>query len=460
MRSVLSLIVGATAFAVATAGSLAPAFGQHDWTKAQHALTEGYVREEMPPGFQIVVAELEGAVFADANGKTLYSWPLMPLRNSNAGELKGKPTCSDVVSKVNTGWMSPYPGGLELPEVETRPSCVDVWPPVLAPADAKPVGKWTVVDGPGGRKQWAYDGQALYTSVLDKAKGDVWGGTSTNLRRDGTGAVRWPVGPGRTLPSQFKIMAYSYGRILTLDTERAIYVYDKDTATKSNCTGTCLEKFTPVLAPERIKAQGEWSLIERSPGVKQWAYRGQPLYTYELEVKFPSFEGAGEPGWRNVFTQLAPQFPKGFQITDTLSGQMLADAKGRTIYTYNCNDDAVDQLDCSHPSQPQAYRLALCGKGDWKRCQQTFPYVLAGEDEKSDTHIWQIKSIDPATGRWVEPGAAGSLRVWSYRDRPVYLCGRDKKPGDYECDSWGEWSGVRNGFMGFWIRDAFGDNAI
>jgi predicted lipoprotein with Yx(FWY)xxD motif len=414
----------------------------------------------MPPGFQVVVAELEGAVFADAGGKTLYAWPLMPLRNSNAGELEGKPTCGDTVYKVNTGWMSPYPGGLELPEVESRPSCVEVWPPVLAAPDAKPVGKWTIVDGPGGRKQWAYDGQALYTSVLDKQKGDVWGGTSTNLRRDGTGAVRWPVGPDRILPPQFKVMPYAYGRLLTLANEHAVYVYDQDTATRSNCTGACLERFSPILAPERIQSQGDWTTIERSPGVKQWAYRGKPLYSYNLEVKFPSFEGASEPGWRNVFTQLAPPFPKGFQITDTLSGQMLADSKGRTIYTYNCNDDAADQLDCSHPSQPQAYRLALCGKGDWKRCMVTFPYVIAGPDEKSETHFWSIKHIDPSTGRWVEAGHPGSLRVWAYRDRPVYLCGRDKAPGDYECDSWGEWSGVRNGFMGFWLRDAFGDNAI
>ncbi len=451
---------GVAAAAGVLAAGAAFAQAEHNWSKEQRALTEDYIREEMPPGFQVVVAELEGAVFADASGKTLYSWPVMALRNANAGEQKGKPLCSDTVYKVNTGWMSPYPGGLELPEVETRPSCVDVWPPVLAAADAKPVGKWTIVEGPGGRKQWAYDGQALYTSVLDKQKGDVWGGTSTNLQHDGTGAVRWPVGPERNLPSQFKVMAYPYGRLLTLQNEHAVYVFDGDGKGKLGCTGDCLEKFSPILAPEKIQPRGEWTTFERSPGVKQWAYRGKPVYSYNLEEKFPSFQGAEEPGWRNVFTQLAPQFPKGFRITDTYSGQMLADSKGRTIYTYNCNDDAADQLDCSHPSQPQAYRLALCGKGDWKRCLETFPYVLAGPDEKSETHFWSIKYINPETGRWVEPGTAGALRVWAYRDRPVYLCGRDRQPGDYECDSWGEWSGIRNGYMGFWIRDAFGDNAI
>ncbi len=103
-----------------------------------------------------------------ANGKTLYSWPITNLRNGDAGEQKGKPTCDDHKYTENAGLMSPYPGGLELPEVETRPSCTDVWPPVLAKPNAKPVGKWTILDRKDGSKQWAYDGYALYTSVLDR----------------------------------------------------------------------------------------------------------------------------------------------------------------------------------------------------------------------------------------------------------------------------------------------------
>ena len=48
--------------------------------------------------------------------------------------------CDDHVYRENSGLMSPYPPGLELPEADTRPSCVQIWPPVLAPSDAKPVG--------------------------------------------------------------------------------------------------------------------------------------------------------------------------------------------------------------------------------------------------------------------------------------------------------------------------------
>jgi predicted lipoprotein with Yx(FWY)xxD motif len=457
MRTLRAALSGfAMAACVATGAAYAAEY--YSWTKQQYALTEDYVREEMPAGFQVIVAELEGPVWADATGKTLYGWPLSPLRNGNAGELKGKPTCDDTHYRLNAGLQSPYPGGLELPEVDTRPSCVQVWPPVLASADAKPVGKWTVLDGPGGRKQWAYDGQALYTSILDKKPGDVFGATSAQEGGDGQGALRKPMGPERSMPSQFKVNVDHYGRMLTLANNFAVYVFDGDTANKFGCTGPCLETFAPVLAPERIRPQGDWTIVERSPGVKQWAYRGKPVYSYNLEEKRPSFEGSDEAGWHNVFTQLAPVFPKGFQITEGTAGSMLADAKGRTIYIYNCNDDAQDQLDCSHPSQPQAYRLAICGQGDWQRCAKTFQYVSAGAGEKSETNIWSIKHIDPSTGRWVEPTQAGAVRVWAYRDRPVYVCARDKVPGDYECDAWGEFSGQRNGWKAFWVREVFGRN--
>ena len=46
---------------------------------------------------------------------------------------------------------------------------------------------------------------------------------------------------------------------------------------------------------------------------------------------------------------------------DSYAGQVLADAQGRTIYIYNCIDDAFEQQCCGHPVPPQVYSLAVCG---------------------------------------------------------------------------------------------------
>jgi predicted lipoprotein with Yx(FWY)xxD motif len=214
-----------------------------------------------------------------------------------------------------------------------------------------------------------------------------------------------------------------------------------------------------VLAPETVRPQGDWSIIESSPGVKQWAFRKMPVYTHTLDSHGASLEGSDVPGWHNAYTQMAPPAPVGFTVNDMHSGQVLGDANGMTIYVYNCNDDAVDQLACNHPDTPQEYRLAICGRGDPELCLKNFPYVIAPKGAKSNSHIWSTMDIDPHTGKKVAPSAAGALHVWAYRDRPVYYCARDKKPGDIECDSWGEFNGARNGYKAFWLRDDFGGNA-
>lgn len=46
--------------------------------------------------------------------------------------------------------------------------CINAWPPVWAPNEAKPTGDWTLIDRPErGRKQWAYKGRPVYTRFHD-----------------------------------------------------------------------------------------------------------------------------------------------------------------------------------------------------------------------------------------------------------------------------------------------------
>lgn len=53
--------------------------------------------------------------------------------------------------------------------------CAENWPPMMAPADAKASGKWTMVKRADGTMQWAFDGMPLYTFKMDKAPGDMKG---------------------------------------------------------------------------------------------------------------------------------------------------------------------------------------------------------------------------------------------------------------------------------------------
>ena len=415
-------------------------------------MTLAYEDVPMPPGVQVINTELEGPVFADAEGRTLYIWPLKILRNGYSGDPEGEIACYDVVLERTAGLMSPYPAGQILPELETRPSCTDLWRPLLADEAAEPIGDWTILEGTDGRRQWAYDGQAVYTSPQDRQPGDTYGGT--HLRAGGTDdpAVREPVGPPPPLPPGFKVEYSHVGIRLVTDEDRSIYAYDKDRPEAVACIGECADTWRPLLAPQLAQSEGEWTVIERAPGVRQWAFRGKPLYVYELDETTDDLGGSDVPGWSNVYAQLTPPFPPEFKPQDTIGGTLLADSRGLPIYYYNCSDDSQDQLSCETPEDTQVYRLAMCGGGDWEKCLVNWPYVIAAENAESPSRLWSILEIDPRTGRRAEAGDPEALRVWAYRDRPVYTYGLDKKPGDVHGDGTGEARGLRNGLKAIWLR--------
>ena len=423
-------------------------------THAAAPATEAYVIVPLPPHFRVQSTELEGPVFADAQGKTLYRWPFKNLRVGTTGDPKGESNCTQQKTTVNAGYMSPYPGGFTLPDLDRRLSCAEAWPPARAEVNAKPIGKWTLITRKDGKQQWAYDGFALYTSVLDKRPGDVLGGDTFDHRGDDP-AMRLPVQPPPDLPPGFNVGSDRVGRMLLDGRKFSIYASDADTPGRSHCDTHCAETWIPMRAPASARPHGDWTIFERSPGERQWAFRQKPLYRYALDTYAFSLQGSDEPGWHNVYTQLAPPPPEGFTVQNTTSGQVIADPKGKTIYLYSCGDDAVDQLGCDHPTETQAYRLAMCGASDTERCLKTFPYVVAANGARSTSRAWSIVEIDPKSGRFANPGQTGALRVWAYRDRPVYTYAGDTRPGDINADGLGEFRAQREGFKAYWIRDDF-----
>jgi predicted lipoprotein with Yx(FWY)xxD motif len=74
-----------------------------------------------------------------------------------------------------------------------------------------------------------------------------------------------------------------------------IYTYDKDVGGKSFCNGECARFWLPVAADAGAKPTGQWSIITREDGSKQWAYKGQPIYTFVKDTRTVDFDGQNQP---------------------------------------------------------------------------------------------------------------------------------------------------------------------
>ena|ERR1700690_3065167 len=83
--------------------------------------------------------------------------------------------------------------------------------------------------------------------------------------------------------------------MLTTPAGMTLYMFDKDTAGsgKSACNGPCAANWPPLAASGDAKASGDWSVITRDDGSKQWAYNGKPLYQWSKDQKAGDMTGDG-----------------------------------------------------------------------------------------------------------------------------------------------------------------------
>jgi predicted lipoprotein with Yx(FWY)xxD motif len=116
----------------------------------------------------------------------------------------------------------------------------------------------------------------------------------------------------------------SAGPFLTDGSGRAVYLWVKDTAGKSACSGACAGAWPPVTGNGTVAGSGgvtagELGTITRSDGTKQVTYDGHPLYYYAGDSGAGQDNGQGSDGFGAKWWLVAPS---GSAITSsvTLSG--------------------------------------------------------------------------------------------------------------------------------------------
>lgn len=152
--------------------------------------------------------------------------------------------------------------------------CAKVWTPVPAAADAKPIGRWSVVKGAQG-PQWAFKGNPIFTFQADRAPGS----TAGNAYDDLWSVIPYvPPVPRISAPDSVKPLFVGRAYILADASGRALFAAPDG----GKCAGAC-ESWSPLLAGMASRDVGDWKVV-RDADRAHWSYRGRPVYVADEQA--------------------------------------------------------------------------------------------------------------------------------------------------------------------------------
>ncbi len=166
--------------------------------------------------------------------------------------------------------------------------CAKAWPPLMAPADAVPIGDWKPIARDDGQKQWALAGKPLYTYASDSEPG-----VASGAAVPGWQVVRYvPVAPKVAKPAGVTLQKSGDDFLLADHRGRTLYI-----PKTADCALACGPQWSVFRAPSVAKGFGDWDVVERGDGTAQWSYKGRPLYVYEGDGKAGDRRGEMNTAW-------------------------------------------------------------------------------------------------------------------------------------------------------------------
>lgn len=95
---------------------------------------------------------------------------------------------------------------------------------------------------------------------------------------------------GEAMPSSVSIR----NGIFTDHSGMALYITDTDRMPDvSSCYDNCAHNWPAFNPAESARDTGDWRIIFRADGTKQWAYKGKPVYRFLLDRNAGDVKGDG-----------------------------------------------------------------------------------------------------------------------------------------------------------------------
>ena len=318
-------------------------------------------------------------------------------------------------------------------------ACADEFPALSAPAGAEPFGDWSPVRRADGRLQWAYQSRPLHTWSREEEPGDV--ATNVGLAETANlklaepaaaaGGLMPPAGwrvarfePDRSLPTpagiEAKLVSSAQAVVLTDFDGFTLYAFDGDAAGDGQiCSDSgCEMHWLPVPAPVLAFDIGDFSVVSRLDGARQWAYRGRPLYRYPGDLLPGDTHGrAADARWS--VAALAKSFrPPGVAVTALAGYGDALSIEGMTLYSGSAFQKywgGRNLRDSFKNAYSRGKRLGgdACADGE---CLKTWRPFRAAADARS-------------TGFWEVMTRRDGSRQWAYKGYALYTHASDEAPG-------------------------------
>jgi predicted lipoprotein with Yx(FWY)xxD motif len=82
-----------------------------------------------------------------------------------------------------------------------------------------------------------------------------------------------------------RVPIYREGGALVDASGMTLYTFDRDARGASACDAKCAARWPPLEAAAGTRPAGDYSIVVRADGRRQWAYKGKPLYVSAADRK-------------------------------------------------------------------------------------------------------------------------------------------------------------------------------
>ena len=144
------------------------------------------------------------------------------------------------------------------------------------------------------RNRWSAPAGLAGLALIAAACGTSAGGNSSSATAPSSSSSA-AASPAAASGTVLKTATISGTTVLTNAKGFTVYSFAPDTATKSNCNGSCAQYWPPVKGPATAGSgvTGTLGTITRSDGSSQVTYDGHPLYTYVSDTAPGQAKGNG-----------------------------------------------------------------------------------------------------------------------------------------------------------------------